>query len=131
MKHFSAPLFAIVLAGFCSPAVGGPLDLIKRLATPQSAETPLPETDRSAGEPTHRVALAAPRLDATAPPVEIDPPIPAGTIDVPETPARRTTDVRHTRSNRRPAESKSTVIHKFKELERKRDAWLKRTFFGR
>jgi hypothetical protein len=122
MKSLSAPLLAIVLAGFCTPAVGSPLELIKRLATPQSDETPPPAAEPPAGEPTHRVAVAAPRLDATAPPVEIDPPIPAGTIEAPEAPTTRSPDPGPAKPRRRRAESKS-VIHKFKEL--------KRSLFGR
>jgi len=134
MKHILMPFAAAIVVGFCVNAAAGPFDvgesaLISRLI----AETPSqpPAEVKRPVTPVRTANLSAPKLDATAPPVEVAPPIPAGTVAQPEV----TTAEHHqaTMHHRRypPAETKQNMFDKLRELERKKNAWLKRTFLGR
>lgn len=79
--------------------------------------------------------VSAPRIDASQPPVTIDPPIVAGAIDKP--PGLRSDDHVQHRSHERGAahddhsKHSPSVFDKLKALDRKKNAWLKRKLLGK
>ena len=99
MKHIAAALIALMTLGISAFA---------------SADQP------SSGNSilVHEFVLA-PVLDATQPPVPIDPPIISAVADSPMP--------HDDRANKKPP----SAIDKHKPVERKRSSWFKRTFLGK
>ena len=72
-------------------------------------------------------AHGAPALDASSEPAAIAPPIQPGTVRQ----AAPVVEHHHAPRYYRPVQKKQSVLDKLMELERKKNAWLRRTFLGR
>jgi len=137
MKHIATTLAAIALASFSGFAVAAPFDrgdsilisqVVDDLATPPA---PAAAEIKPPGAAIPEVAATAPSLDPTAAPAQVAPPIPAGTLDAAEAPV-----VHQPEPHRAPVyyhrqQKKQSVFDKLMEMERKKNAWFKRTFLGR
>ncbi|MCS7465593.1 hypothetical protein NZK35_02770 [Stieleria sp. ICT_E10.1] len=80
-------------------------------------------------------AIPAPVLDPTQPPVALVPPIRSATFHSATEPVKSepatTEPIRKPPRNHHQEETKPGVIDKLKAFERKKNAWLKRTFLGK
>ncbi|WP_372894366.1 hypothetical protein [Stieleria sp.] len=106
---------AIVLLGVTGVATAAPLDVGHSILVSGS--------------------IAAPVLDPTQPPVTLVPPIRSATFQniakpAPSEPAT-TEPIKKPPRNHDREETKPGVIDKLKAFERKKNAWLKRTFLGK
>lgn len=145
MKHIAIALVTIAWVGLANVAIAGPFDLGDSILLSRRgsvAEAPLdqgPATIPSVPSTVEPRAVtrspltmtSAPSLDATAAPVEIAAPIQAGTVEAPAPAVQQPPAPMQRHHHHHHAQKKQSVFDKLMEMERKKNAWLKRTFLGR
>ena len=141
MKHIAYSLAAFALAALGTTAMAAPFDFGNSILTGTADASTGPASSASAtdriapaakpmrGHPVSAPVVAAPKLDGTAPAVEVAPPIPAGTVVYPESTVVQ--QHHHSMHHHHHPPKKQNMFDKLMELERKKNAWLKRTFLGR
>jgi hypothetical protein len=153
MKHIAATLATVLAVGLSGIAEAKPFDhdssnqthpQLTSLLVSDQATAVEEVTDRMPPAPGRAEKLVdappvpmpdatntAPLMDATQPMPTIAPPIVDPTVtEQPAATVQRSSQVQH-HYHRPRAEKKQNVFEKLMEMERKKNAWLKRRFFGK
>lgn len=138
MKQIAAAIAAFITFGFAGSATAGQpnlgdsillSELISDFGQNQAKRPrhPLGVRHKVSAPAAPSVMVSAPVLDASQPPVPVAPPILAGSVkDVSS--GNKPDAVQKPPLHTQPAQEQSSMLDKMKEMDRKKNAWFRRTF---